>query len=44
MVKTEEEVQITGREGSQRGGTDGRRRRRRYGAELQGVKANKRIR
>jgi hypothetical protein len=44
-MNIEEEVKITGTEGRQRGGTEGgRRRRRRYGAEMQEVKAKKRTR
>lgn len=46
MMNMEEEVEITGTERSQRGGTEGgRRRRRRYGAEMHevNVKQTKKI-
>jgi len=40
LMNMEEEVKIMGTEGSQRGGTEGgRRRRKRYEAEMQEVKA-----
>jgi hypothetical protein len=43
MMNAEEEVKITGTEGRERererGGTEGGRRRRKYGAKMQEVKA-----